>query len=257
MSFPLFPKFPSEIQAKIWRAYILKANTNRLLLMDSYSKRLMPTRSLTSPALYISVSSRQVYLDMYPVKLSVYRMLNEPDFEEFRDEDVNEDEASLSEWSICYDRPTAGYIYINLQRDIFVVSSFYRSTFHLGKLNLVENQRITILSDTEPLFPHLCRLIKHFAEVRFFKHEEYLSSIHSLARKNIHLFSKKEFSGCQTCRHIYLYSDRRYHGLSVQDRDQRRSFLDDLMTLSGNEVLKKWDSSSFLYEGAMLRESSQ
>ncbi|KAI1469308.1 uncharacterized protein F4812DRAFT_470320 [Daldinia caldariorum] len=255
-SFPKFPKFPAEVQDKIWKAYILEANKSRLVLMDNTTKCIMPTKSLTSPALYTCVSSRKAYLDMYHVKLPVFTAFKEPIFLEDIDSD-SEDLDTQSEDSFVPDsRVPVGYIYINLDRDIFLLSCFCRDDFNLGKLKLADNQRTTILFESACLPAWRRNLMKHFMEVKVRSRKGTPRRISNLVDDNDHDFSSKEYSLRQTCRHIYLFSNRCHHQTPLDDCHSRRLFLDDLMTLSGEEVLKKWDSHSFLYEGIMLRQSS-
>ncbi|KAI1803086.1 hypothetical protein F4811DRAFT_526512 [Daldinia bambusicola] len=155
MSFPSFPKFPAEVQDTIWKAYILEANKNRVLLMDNMTKHIMPTRSLTSPALYACVSSRKAYLDMHHIKLRVYRTFREPKFldkVDFEESDDRLEEDTASDSSIGpHNLEPVGYIYVNMDRDIFLLSGFFQFDFKLEKLKLAENQRTTILFQTEYL----------------------------------------------------------------------------------------------------------
>ncbi|KAI2775232.1 hypothetical protein F4815DRAFT_450134 [Daldinia loculata] len=247
MSFPAFLNLPAEVQVEIWREYILDANKNRLILMDNYKKQILPTRFLTSPALQTSFLARKIYLDMYPVQLPVFRSFRESTFLG-GDEDAEDVEDVQSEGSISPITPIdsnftgvpCGYVYVNFQSDIFVIDVVDRSDFDFD-----------VLKFTESLNPNQYGLIKQLKVVSV-TYRGSLPPIHDLARKNKHRFYENEFSGCQTCQHVYVFWDGEE---CDNDFDQYSSLLDDLLTLSGEEFSEKWDSFTFVYEGVMLRKS--
>ncbi|KAI0850350.1 hypothetical protein F5Y00DRAFT_233138 [Daldinia vernicosa] len=157
MSFPAFPNLPVEIQAEIWREYILDANRNRLVPMDDVKKQILPTPSLTSPALRINFLARKTYLDMYPVQLPVFRTLMEPTF--LSDDEDEDWEDAQSDDGIS--GAPCGCIYINFERDIFVIDKYERFNFSFEELGFNENRRSTIFAVTESLSPNQYGLIKH------------------------------------------------------------------------------------------------
>ncbi|KAK5625715.1 hypothetical protein RRF57_001431 [Xylaria bambusicola] len=111
-SFPLFSKLPTELRFIIWEISVLDHHRDRLVLLNESTKRVICFRKLAcSPHFRATSESRKVAMNLYPVRLPVYRML----YTGYNKNDqVNNNEVSI--------QPLPGAIYVNLARDIFTLN---------------------------------------------------------------------------------------------------------------------------------------
>ncbi|KAI0382378.1 hypothetical protein F5Y04DRAFT_252558 [Hypomontagnella monticulosa] len=249
INFHAFSSFPGEVQKRVWEKFILNANRNRMVLL-SEEKHIIPTRFLTSPSQCVNRSSREVFMKLYPVQLSVFRTFRQAKFlnnEEDSDDGLNTDE----EEKFCSDSEAdnevtadlhQGFLYINFDRDIFVVTglSYFENTL-LQRAHLPQ-YKASAYYKTEPLVPTDCKSFKNIMEIVRIHYQRYLEvgrpapKIQHIARLNKHKYKKGTFSGAKTCRHVFWYIEHYEH----------------LVSKPGHEFLEVWEDETVLYDKKIL-----
>ncbi|KAI1409247.1 hypothetical protein F5Y13DRAFT_94324 [Hypoxylon sp. FL1857] len=266
-TFHAFPTLPQEIQARIWQAFILETNKERLVMLDEETREIIPTRFLAYSVFCVNFLSRSVFMKLYPAKIPVYRTYTSATFkDDYFDDDVksldydytvgDEDDAdSVTSSQVSFEFSSyigepRGHLYVNFSRDIFIVSGIRRFQFDFNEDRFCPpNYDITTNHKTVPLNVNKCRSMKHLMEVTKFQRWRAMKPIppiRHLAKLNKHEYEKKVFSGVETCQHLYSFWDTM--DLGGEEFDIQK----DLLTLPGHELLDKWARETVLYSKKML-----
>ncbi|KAI1136468.1 hypothetical protein F5Y05DRAFT_109252 [Hypoxylon sp. FL0543] len=259
-NFHAFPRLPTEVQMRIWKAFILITNKERLVMVDEVDREIIPTRFLAYSAFCVNFQSRSAFMELYPVPVAVYRRYPRATFVDdnsdksldydFEDEDDGDSTTSQLSEIFYYRGNRCGCIYVNFSLDTFIVSGINRINFDLcdGRLR-PPNYDITANNGTLPFELKECQRMKHLMEVTIFQKSQArrpIPPIRHLAKLNKHDYSRTVFSGVETCQHVYWFYDEHdldddYHDLQI-----------DLLTLPGCELLDKWAIEAVLYDKKML-----
>ncbi|CAJ2511543.1 Uu.00g071680.m01.CDS01 [Anthostomella pinea] len=138
LEFLPFPQLLTELRIQIWEVFVREVDTNRLVLIDG--RRILPVQSLASPLLRVNTLSRHIALKWYPTRLPLYDMNKAARYRHFARLSVrNNKDRSLGLPVSSRGNPMRGTtttttttnhldyygtLYLNLERDIFVVHKF-------------------------------------------------------------------------------------------------------------------------------------
>lgn len=107
--FLLFARLPPELRFMIWKMSILEYHHNRILPVNESTNRIICIRNLACSAHFSATrESRQIATHLYPIRLSVSKMVKE--------------EGGLQSVKENNEYPSRGSIYISTKHDIFAPS---------------------------------------------------------------------------------------------------------------------------------------
>ncbi|OTA66141.1 hypothetical protein K449DRAFT_257852 [Hypoxylon sp. EC38] len=268
-TFHLFPHFSKEIQMRIWREFILDANKERLVMVDENRREIIPTRFLAYSPFCVNLLSRDVFMELYPVQMPVFRTYRMATFEDddsddasldydytVEDEDSNSDATSrilFSEFS-NYRGESCGIIYLNFSQDIFIVDGISRFNYDFDEGRFRPPcYDITAKNKTLPFTRKQLGRMENLMEVTIYqiwRAKKPIPPIRHLVKLNKHNYSKKVFEGVKNCYHLYSFFDRGGGDYFGEDFDIQ----EDLLTLPGHEILDKWVKETVRFDEKMLTQ---
>ncbi|KAK9773184.1 hypothetical protein SCAR479_10101 [Seiridium cardinale] len=106
-----FARLPIELRLIIWGMALDDESKNRVIFYSLHNDACYPIKSLASPFLFVNQESREQALEQYPTRIEVKRLA----------ELVDEDKIHKK----IEQRQTAGYVYLGLNEDHFVLVGDY------------------------------------------------------------------------------------------------------------------------------------
>ncbi|KAI0837002.1 hypothetical protein F5Y06DRAFT_98737 [Hypoxylon sp. FL0890] len=269
-TFHAFPRLPTEVQSRIWQAFILITNKERLVMLDEESREIIPTRFLAYSPFCVNFLTRKLFMELYPDQIPVFRTYTQATFADDNSEDGSldydytvEDEeddnsaSSVDDLFSDYCGEPCGYIYVNFSLDTFIVSGIQRRSYDFDEDRFRPlNYAITSNHKTPPFRPDQCQRMKHLMEVTIFQKwraKKPVPRICDLAKLNKHRYAKKVFSGVETCQHLYWFTDVDDDAYELFG-DEHFDLQIDLLTLPGCDLLDKWAQEAVLFDEKMLQK---
>ncbi|KAI0006454.1 hypothetical protein F4779DRAFT_632944 [Xylariaceae sp. FL0662B] len=69
-----FKLFAPEVQDMIWNEFLLQESSDRMVILDRFTSRILPVKSLVSPLLSVERNSRRCALRFYDTELMVFKV---------------------------------------------------------------------------------------------------------------------------------------------------------------------------------------
>ncbi|KAI2616880.1 hypothetical protein GGR54DRAFT_609234 [Hypoxylon sp. NC1633] len=245
-SFHPFARLPKEIQMQIWRAFIIEAHEDRLVVLCQQTRMIMPTPFLASPAFMIGSTCRATFLTLYPDHIPVFRTYMPPTFQDSDDSDCSDGFESDpgSEYNLTPEGERCGTIHASFDRDIFVIRGIFRRNYDFrGELTLKCATRYI-------QYPDLARMKNLMEVIQKGRPWDPHKTIRHMVKKNRHGFSKWTFCAAETCRHLYWFSE--HEDLDDWHNEQQDGPGNDILLCPAREVFKKYESEIVFYDRNML-----
>ncbi|KAI1422081.1 hypothetical protein F5Y12DRAFT_650521 [Xylaria sp. FL1777] len=149
--FPLFSRLPPELRLEIWGFAVLATARRRRVVEQNF--QVFPTLDLVTPPLFsVNSESREISLSFYPVRLEVYRRIQQTTNAQ------SKDEPHFPDYKGC--------VYLSPELD-YIISVYQRAALYDSALRLElseKSKRTAWHHCTEPMDEETRRLFHRYPD---------------------------------------------------------------------------------------------
>ncbi|KAI0121546.1 hypothetical protein F4776DRAFT_221232 [Hypoxylon sp. NC0597] len=154
-----FPELPPEIRIQIWETALHQETEKRLVVVDSRERAVLPMRRLISPLLMVNSESRKIAKAFFNFTLNVHHVLGSTG----RNRGRRLEHVATG--------PSAGKLYLSLDRDLFVKGLRWEECRYAEHLN--SDLEILFKYDSKPMGSDDCDRVQRVLDIEYELYEQF------------------------------------------------------------------------------------
>ncbi|OTA97165.1 hypothetical protein M434DRAFT_386887 [Hypoxylon sp. CO27-5] len=162
-----FCKLPPEIRIQIWEIALHQETEKRLVVADVRDHVVYPMRRLISPLLTVNRESREIAKTFFSFTLDVHRIPDPAKRDFFL-------------WVHTPSGPSAGKLYLSLDRDLFTEGPRWEECRYQGSGHLNSDWEILCNYETKPMSSDDCDRVQRVLDIEYGPYDPYNPSCYGI-----------------------------------------------------------------------------